>query len=41
MNKEGIKVTTLSLNEIENFKNKTKKYHNSFFKEFPLMKEFI
>ena len=41
MKKEGVKVTTLSLNEIENFKNKTKKYHNNFFKEFPLMKEFI
>tara|TARA_B100000768_G_scaffold59290_1_gene57320 strand:- start:6869 stop:7762 length:894 start_codon:yes stop_codon:yes gene_type:complete len=41
MNKEGIKVTTLSLNEIKKFKNKTKKYHNDFFNEFPLMKEFI
>ena len=39
--KEGVKVTTLSLEEIEKFKNKTKKYHNDFFKEFPLMKEFI
>ena len=41
MNKEGIKVTTLSLKEIKKFKNKTKKYHNDFFNEFPLMKEFI
>jgi TRAP-type C4-dicarboxylate transport system substrate-binding protein len=41
MKKKGVKVTSLSLNEIEKFKNKTKKYHNDFFKEFPLMKEFI
>ena len=41
MKKEGVKVTTLSLNEIEKFKNKTKKYHYDFFNEFPLMKEFI
>jgi|TARA_B110000238_G_C16127195_1_gene439760 TRAP-type C4-dicarboxylate transport system substrate-binding protein len=41
MEKENVKVTKLSLSQLTEFKKTTQKYHDLFFKEFPLMKEFI
>jgi hypothetical protein len=41
MEKESVKVTKLSLSQLTQFKKITQKYHDLFFEEFPLMKEFI